>query len=463
MSSRSRKSPACENCRRRRIKCNQLRPRCSQCARAGLSCSGYREPIDLLFQDQTATVARKFRKDPNLAAAEPETDCFCVLTSPASSASSSLTLVNPTTYVEQIAWKYFFTNFNITRNTPVAIPEPWLTSSTCGLGSVTSVGLAAMAIIRQDPHMMELARRKYSAALRHLAQAVQDPHEVTQGPTTTTSFNMSIFEMIISDGPDTAYEWLKHIRGTTALMRVVRFSTSNAIFAVKGCLQVCFTIAVASLISGTLVPPYVMDVINAFPRTEIYAEVSPIIELFSLLSRLVNLYILAKQTGNHSPRDFTSALTEIDHDLVSWTTRLPPVWTGDPSTGSRLMDGQATNWLPRLWGYYRLCRVITHQVILDNAHRSPAKRELSLEIISRMSHEIYASIPSMLRKPALGACTGVCLGLTSDVFFLVTILQALLKVTDKQTVLDEWAVSANETMGKEEFGPVRGFVERHLC
>ncbi|KAL2785171.1 hypothetical protein BJX66DRAFT_315434 [Aspergillus keveii] len=464
MSSRSRKSPACENCRRRRIKCNQLRPQCSQCARAGLSCSGYREPIDLLFQDQTATVARKFRKDPNLAVVESETDCFCVLSSPSSNSSTSLTLVNPTTHVEEIASKYFFTNFNITRNKPVALPEPWLASSPCGLDSVTSVGLAAMAIIRQDPHMMALARRRYSAALRHLALAVQDPLEVTKGPTTTTSFNMSMFEMIISDGPDTAYEWLKHIRGTTALMRVVQFPFANAIFAVKGCLQVCFTIAVASLISETPVPPYVINVPRSFSYPGIYAEIPPIIELFSLLSRLVNLYILAKQIGNNSPRDLSSALSDIDEDLVSWTARLPSVWTGDPNTGSKLLDGpESTNWLPRLWGYYRLCRVITHQVILDNAHWSLGKEELSREIISRMSHEIYASIPSMLRKPALGSCTGVCLGLTSDVFFLITILQALLKVTDKQTVMDEWAVSATETIGKEEFGPVRGFVERHLC
>jgi hypothetical protein len=208
----------------------------------------------------------------------------------------------------------------------------------------------------------------------------------------------------------------------------------------------------------------VIDVARSFSYPGIYAEISPIIELFSLLSRLVNLYILAKQIGNNSPRDLSSGLSEIDEDLVSWTARLPSVWTGDPNTGSKLLNGpESTNWLPRLWGYYRLCRVITHQVILDNAHRSPGKEELSREIISRMSHEIYASIPSMLRKPALGSCTGVCLGLTSDVFFLITILQALLKVTDKQTVLDDWAVSATETIGKEEFGLVRGFVEGHLC
>ncbi|KAL3457520.1 hypothetical protein BJX64DRAFT_16475 [Aspergillus heterothallicus] len=484
MSSRSRGSLACENCRRRRIKCNQLRPRCSQCSRAGLECSGYRAPIDLMFQDQTATVARKFRKGAEVAAVEWE-ECFCVVASPPatstpsssssssssissgrSSPLSSLNMVTPTTYVEEIACKYFFTNFNITRTTPFAIPEPWLLGSACGIDSVTSVGLAAMAIIRQDPHMMALARRTYSGALRHLARAVQDPQEVTKGPTTTTSFNMSMFEMIISDGPDTAYEWLKHIRGTTALMRVVRFPMMkpHSIYAKKGCLQVSFTIAVGSLISETPIPSYLIDVVKSFTRTDLHMELTPIVELFSLLSRLVNLYIMVKQAEDHSASDLTFALTDIDDDLVNWTTRLPPVWTGDPSAGSDLLDGPETpNWLPRLWGYYRLCRIITHQVILDNAHRSPGKEEVSREIVSRMSNEIYASIPSMLRKPAMADCMGVCVGLTSDVFFLVTILQALLKVTtDKRLVLDYWAVSASEAMGEEGFAPIRGFVSRHL-
>ncbi|KAL2869570.1 Zn(II)2Cys6 transcription factor domain-containing protein [Aspergillus lucknowensis] len=464
MTSRARGSPACENCRRRRIKCNQLRPRCSQCARAGISCSGYRTPIDLLFQDQTATVARKFRQEnPGKQSKQ----------APASSqppphlaSQPSLTLVAPSLQVEEVAWKYYFTNFNITRMGSVAIPSPWLSQSRCGMGSVTSVGLAALATTRHDPHMMALARQKYSAALRYLARAVLDPAELTRGPTTTASFNLSMFEMIISDGPDASYQWLRHIHGTAALIRVVKFPVDGAIFAITGCLQVCFTIAIGCLISESSVPPYVVDLVKSFKRAEIYVDVCPIIELFTLLSSLVNLYIQAKQSKENSPRDFTASLADIDDDLVSWTKRLPPVWTGDPSAGSPLHAGPngiaSKNWITRLWAYYRLCRVITHRIILDRIDQSPGKEDISLMVISRMSSEIYASVPTMLKKSFDAGSGASPLCLSSEVFFLITILQALLKVTDKQAVLDNWARPAIETVG-EGFLPIELFVSRHLC
>lgn len=48
--------------------------------------------------------------------------------------------------------------------------------------------------------------------------------------------------MIISDTPSAAYSWMKHIRGTAALMRVVQLPTTNMVFAMVGCLQVAFTV-----------------------------------------------------------------------------------------------------------------------------------------------------------------------------------------------------------------------------
>lgn len=96
-----------------------------------------------------------------------------------------------------MAWKYYFSNFNITRpNSSAACnPEPHIATSSSGVCSVTSVGLAALATVRKDPHMMDLARRKYSAALRYLARAVADPAELEKGSTTTASFNLSMFEV----------------------------------------------------------------------------------------------------------------------------------------------------------------------------------------------------------------------------------------------------------------------------
>lgn len=108
-----------------------------------------------------------------------------------------MTLITPTMDIEEMALRYYFSNFNITRpyaSTP-GKPEPYIATSSSGTCSVTSVGLAALATVRKDPHMMNLARRKYSSALRYLARAVADPAELAKGSTTTASFNLSMFEV----------------------------------------------------------------------------------------------------------------------------------------------------------------------------------------------------------------------------------------------------------------------------
>lgn len=182
-------------------KCNQLRPRCSQCARAGLHCLGYRSTLDLHFKDQTATIASKFLPGKKLS---PSTHNRPRLTAP-TAVPYSLTVTTPTLDIEELAWKYYFSNFNITRpNASTAgNPEPYLATSSSGMCSVTSVGLAALATVRKDPHMMDLARRKYSAALRYLSRAVADPAELEKGSTTSASFNLSMFEV----PPLYAVEW----------------------------------------------------------------------------------------------------------------------------------------------------------------------------------------------------------------------------------------------------------------
>jgi hypothetical protein len=217
---------------------------------------------------------------------------------------------------------------------------------------------------------------------------------------------------------------------------------------------------VGCLISEQPVPPEVIRLVKSLTRPDIYTDVSPIIELFSVLSSLINLYVQTKKTksGDQSPTDIISALDDIDADLLDWESRLPPLWTGAPHTGSILHD-QGSNWVPRLWGYYRLCRILIHRVILDNMHRPSGREEVSHQILKDMCSGIYASIPSMLQKGLLNSSFEPCLGLTSDVFFLVTILQALLKLTERQDVVENWAGPAAEELGGK-FIPLRALIER---
>ncbi|PKX95376.1 Zn(II)2Cys6 transcription factor domain-containing protein [Aspergillus novofumigatus IBT 16806] len=178
MVSISRGRLGCENCRSRRIKCNQLRPRCSQCARAGLQCSGYRTLLDLVFQDQTARIAQKY----------PATD----MTLHGKARHHNPTFFVPAMPMEDIALQHYMEQFTITSGpSPLRgqeLPKIIVTS-------VISVGLAALAAAHRDPHLMQLARRKYATALRLLARAIHDPERSLGAHTATSSFNLSMFEV----------------------------------------------------------------------------------------------------------------------------------------------------------------------------------------------------------------------------------------------------------------------------
>lgn len=195
-------------------------------------------------------------------------------------------------------------------------------------------------------------------------------------------------------------------------------------------------------------------------RTEECREIAPIIELAVILSALVNLYVEAEGAGVDGGDDLSSALSDIDQDLISWKGQLPPIWTGDPYTGSTVHSGNP-HWIPKLWGYYQLCRILTQRVILDRTTQSTETQKESLGIIRQMSSQIYEHAPMMLRRSFHPSCPGQCLGLTSDVFFLVTILQALIKLTDRHSVISEWAGPAQKQLG-ERFDPLRNFVARFL-
>ncbi|KAF4628368.1 hypothetical protein G7Y89_g9781 [Cudoniella acicularis] len=55
----SRASRGCMPCRQRKIKCDQSRPYCQMCIKRSKQCHGYRDEADLMFLDQTETIARR--------------------------------------------------------------------------------------------------------------------------------------------------------------------------------------------------------------------------------------------------------------------------------------------------------------------------------------------------------------------------------------------------------------------
>ncbi|GFF57714.1 hypothetical protein IFM46972_10875 [Aspergillus udagawae] len=445
----------CENCRSRRIKCNRVRPRCAQCTRAGLQCSGYRTHLDLMFRDQTASIAQKY--------GTTERD----ITFHGKARPHNLISFVPPMPVEEIALQHYNEQFRITRG-----PGPQFDHEHPKIivTSVVSVGLAALATAHRDLHLMQLARRKYATALRLLARAIHDPGQSPAPFTAVTSFNLSMFEMITYDNRSGSYQWLKHIHGTTALLYSLGSADMNST-QMTAVIQFCYTVAMACVISEQRIPSFLVNLVQSAKTSNDESRQSPPVQLFPLLCSLVDLYAQMNQSQNQRQSHIISKVIEIDRSLQSWVTCLLSPWT-DPVNSVKSQHGPDGCWIARVWTYYRLGRILAHKIIQSSLARQEQlvtwalsdvswaqSNGLSAEV-SQMSSEIYDCIPAMLGSVDLHEKPSPCL--SSNVFFLITILQALMKLTDKMTVVSNWSAQLWRLNG-EDFGVMKELVMMRLC
>ncbi|KAL4964304.1 Zn(II)2Cys6 transcription factor domain-containing protein [Aspergillus stella-maris] len=247
---RGKGSPFCEGCRRRRIKCDEARPSCSQCVRVGLTCSGYRGKLELLFHDETTTVSQRCKElvKPNRLGSDSNKTV-----SP--STSESLSFIRPAFDVDEAGRQYFRINFSTRECKPNRIIEEILFTSKTSLSSIASAGLVLMARVRSDGQLMGLARTRYTAALRALSSSIQSQKEVEGVPRTIASLQLTISEMFMSNNPDDIHTWTKHLGGLTALFRVTPIQDDDRIDAIVGLFPAIFTIIMGCLVTLSRCPP----------------------------------------------------------------------------------------------------------------------------------------------------------------------------------------------------------------
>ncbi|KAJ5483325.1 hypothetical protein N7530_002571 [Penicillium desertorum] len=452
----ARASPACGNCRSRRIKCNLLRPRCSQCARAGLDCTGYRSQSDLLFRDQTkSTIRRLHASSTRRTAVNKDTACW------------SPVVIKSTFNVEELAQKVFSDNFAILGGEC----KKWMDSGAEHPSSVTvsltSVGLAALAVVHKDPDMMDLARRKYNFARRILTKATIGHHTSGIEQSVAGSFILSIFEVLDSS----SYAWQKHIHGAAAFLGYLCSSSHLPVSPVKEIIEICYTTTLACLISGKTVPHFLLELPGRFGTSSntSQADEDPLLSamrLFGILGTLVNIRVLANQSF-FPPGQLVEMAIKSDQTLQNWAASLPA-----PFTYQELPKGPQyicqDVWYARMWNYYRLARILANRIIIDNCGiMAPAmlpgdifklQHAQSYAFIPLLSQEIYSSFPFMFELEQVPATP---LPLSAALFFTVTLLQSLLGLTDRDTLIQDWSSPASEVLG-ESFTFTKGIVMQNL-
>ncbi|CAG8890982.1 unnamed protein product [Penicillium egyptiacum] len=456
----TRASPACGNCRSRRIKCNLLRPRCSQCARAGLGCTGYRSQSDLLFRDQTKSTIRKLHASSTRVVAPNK-----------HATSWSPVVTRPTFNVEELAKKVFSDNFAILGDGCKHWMDSGAENPSSATISLTSVGLAALAVVHKDPDMMDLARRKYDFAIRVLSKAIISHKGSGIEQFIAGSFILFIFEMITCDNHSSSNAWQKHVHGAAAFFGYFCSTNGLPVSPVKEIIEICYTTTLACLISGKKVPYFLLELPGRFGASSDTSESDedPLLSamrLFAIMSTLVNIRALANQS--FSPRNQLVVLAiKKDQALHNWASSLPASWTYHKLPMGQQYIYQDV-WYAQMWNYYRLARILVNRIIIDNCDIvSPAmlpgdifklQHAQSYAAISFLSQEIYSSLPFMFNLEQMAATS---LPLSAALFFTITLLQSLLELTDKAALIQDWSSPASNILG-ERFTFTKSIVMQNL-
>ncbi|CAI7652808.1 unnamed protein product [Penicillium crustosum] len=337
--------------------------------------------------------------------------------------------------------------------------------------SLTSVGLAALAVVHKDPDMMDLARRKYNFAIRVLTKAINGGQDSGVEQSIAGSFILSIFETITCDSHSSSYAWKNHVHGAAAFLGYLCSTNGFPVSPVKEIIEICYTTALACLISGKTIPHFLLELPGRFgavsntPQDDEDPLLSAM-RLFAIMGTLVNFRGLANRSL-FLPSQLVVLAIKTDQALQNWGTSLPASWTYHKLPKGPQYIYQDI-WYARMWNYYRLARILANKIIIDNFNiLSPSmlpgdnfksQHDQSYSAISLLLHEIYTSLPSMFNSEQMSATS---LPISSALFFTTTLLQSLSELTDRDSLIQDWSFPACAVLG-ERFSFTKGIVMQNL-
>ena len=163
--------------RKAKKRCDQALPACERCVRLGKACGGYRDLNDLIFKNETASVARR-------ASSQSETS--------QSATTSSSGTRQPSPEKENVAKKFFFSQFITPSHLSFlegVSPDDFL------LKPIMACAVGAMANRENDARKREQARGYYVEAITATNAALRHPRKVKEDNTIVAVSLLSVFEV----------------------------------------------------------------------------------------------------------------------------------------------------------------------------------------------------------------------------------------------------------------------------
>ncbi|KAF3032075.1 hypothetical protein E8E12_001296 [Didymella heteroderae] len=381
-------------------------------------CPGYRDPLDQLFRDESAAVAKRAKKGHKVLVvsardvpSDPESlvstmhraeacgvpgldfDMATTFSPPRPSLSQS---------INDVAMTHFMSSY-----VPGSHFE-YLPGLYCASGedsalpaTVHAASLARLAWELGRPALMAQAKRSYSKALIKTNAALSNPAIATTDAVLVSVLLLSLYETIICADAETPENWIKHTRGALALIQLrgrqqLDTPVGRALFT-----QVANIICVDSLRSGMRLAPDLVELQKAALH---YTEECPRFGMSSSTGELANL--LADVKGGHlTPLGVVDATQRLEAKYIAFISELPASWHFEVEELDRpqadvygtTIHHYSSNRVAQFWNSYRMTRIFLNGIMHGHArYLQPPNRTLLAQAertAMEMATEICASVP----------------------------------------------------------------------
>ncbi|EXJ85029.1 hypothetical protein A1O3_05704 [Capronia epimyces CBS 606.96] len=244
-------SRACAHCRRRKLrvttlppsgkapltiaKCDLRRAACGQCVRAGLTCSGYRDPDQLRIRDESESTRQR-----------------------ALSRRSKLDVQTIQISIEEAARAAFFSHYvnglaktydvlgSIDKQSPL---DKHLAAS------VEAASLAFFYFQHYSVRAARPAREKYLLALSLVNRALGSPDLAARDSTLLAVLLLDLFEKIMNNNPRSSPSWMSHVNGALALVKVRGTNQFHTYVGLRLSVRLFSNILISCIAADAPVPP----------------------------------------------------------------------------------------------------------------------------------------------------------------------------------------------------------------
>lgn len=401
-------SRACAHCRRRKLRvrpctpvlvvfqgsllikyqCDLRKDACGQCIRAGLNCSGYRDPDQLRIRDETQFTKERLSVD-----------------------KSSAIVKTVQVSLDEIARVAFFSHYvsgfsrtydvleRMDNQTP---PDKHLAAS------VDAVSLAFLSFQTHSIQASETARESYSRALPLVKKAVDTPDFLASDSTLLAVLFLDLFEKMMNRDPKSPDSWMGHVRGAMALFKLRDPAQLKTYVGLRLSVRLFTNMLISCVAGNAPVPP---ALIRLRSDLEPYmGEKDPKWQASGLVVKYANLRGTI-QNGLLTTSETIRQAKELDGEFFSLSKRLPPSWMSkrftlkesSPRVLENYYDVYPDFFKAQTCNLIRIMRILLNNIIrLAYIHSTPGSYDCSYQslqvhfasqIIDAMAKEICATGP----------------------------------------------------------------------